>query len=57
MGFINLLVGSDACISIKNKQLFLKNLKNGNEIDYPLEDVNSVVIESLEPVLYFSSLL
>jgi len=47
MGYINLLVGSDANISIKNKQLWLKNIKTGAEMDYPLEDINSIIIESL----------
>lgn len=47
MGYINLLVGSDANINIKHNQLFLRNLVTGDEIDYPIEDINAIVIESL----------
>lgn len=51
MGFINIVVASDADITIKNKQLLLKNIHTGEFIDYPIEDINSVLIESLRTMV------
>lgn len=51
MGYINILVGSDAKIHIKDKQLFLEKLNTSEEIDYPLEDINSIVIESQQSII------
>lgn len=44
MGFINLISYSASNISIKNKQLILDN--GFETMDYPLEDLNSVLIEN-----------
>ena len=44
MGFINIIAYSAKDIKIKDKQLILSN--NQESIDYPLEDVNSLMIES-----------
>lgn len=49
MGYINIFVSNDAHISIKSSQLFLKN--NQTQVDYPLEDINSVMIESLKTTI------
>ena len=46
MGYINIFVNSPANIKIKNSQLLLKN-ENG-EVNYPVEDINSIVIDNLE---------
>lgn len=46
MAIYNIFVGSEAHISIKNNQLRLKNLEK--EEDYPIEDINSVMIENLQ---------
>lgn len=45
MGYINVYVSKDAHIFVKNSQLFLEN--KDNIVDYPLEDVNSIMIENL----------
>ncbi len=45
MGYINIFVGNEAHINIKNNQVFLKNSEQQN--DYPLEDINSVMIENM----------
>lgn len=45
MGYINIYVSKDARVYVKNKQLFLEN--NDNRADYPLEDMNSIMIENL----------
>lgn len=45
MGFINVFVGSECNIQIKNKQLLLKKF-NGDCMDYPIEDINSILIEN-----------
>lgn len=47
MGYINIVIASDADITIKNKQLVLRNIHTGDSVDYPIEDINSVLIESL----------
>ena len=57
MGYINIIVGSDAKISIHNRQLLLNNISTGDTIDYPLEDINSVVIESLQSVITTKALV
>ena len=46
MGYINIFVSSDASIFVKNNQLTLKNAVQS--VDYPLEDVNSIMIENLQ---------
>ncbi len=46
MGYINIYVGNFANLSIKNNQLVLSNVNKQEE--YPIEDINSVMIESLE---------
>ena len=51
MGFINIMIGSDCNITIKNKQLHLHNISTGDEITYPVEDINSVLIESLRSTI------
>jgi len=45
MGYINIFVSNDASIYVKNQQLFLENSRA--KVDYPLEDVNSIMIENL----------
>lgn len=49
MGYINIFVSKDAYIFVKNNQLFLEN--SDNAIDYPLEDVNCVMIENLNTTI------
>lgn len=49
MGYINVYVSKDAHVSVKNSQLFLEN--NENQVDYPLEDVNSIMIENLNTTI------
>ena len=49
MGYINIFVSNDAHISIKSSQLVLKN--NQTQVDYPLEDINSIMIESLKTTI------
>lgn len=44
MGYINIFVSSEANLSIKANQLVLKN--STDEIDYPIEDVNSIMVEN-----------
>lgn len=46
MAFYNLFVGSEAHISVKNNQLKLKNIEK--EEIYPVEDINSIIIENLQ---------
>ena len=43
MGYINVFVGSDARIYIKNRQLVLSGKR---EAEYPIEDINSVMIDN-----------
>lgn len=57
MGYINIVVGSDAKISIRNKQLLLTNLTTSDTMDYPLEDINAIVIESLQSVISTKALM
>ncbi len=54
MGFINVFVGSECSIKIKNKQLVL--LKQTDSISYPLEDLNSVLIENNQSIITIKSL-
>lgn len=49
MGYINIFVSKDAYLFVKNEQLFLKNKEK--QIDYPLEDINSIMIENLETTI------
>lgn len=49
MAYINLFVGSDATLSIKNNQIVLKN--ENNQETFPLEDVDTIVIESRQSVI------
>ena len=49
MGYINIYVSSDAKIYVKNSQLFLENSES--KVDYPLEDINSVMIENLNTII------
>ena len=49
MAFINVFVSKEAKIYVKNNQLCLEN--GGNKTDFPLEDVNSVMIENLNTVI------
>ncbi|MFA6860237.1 MAG: type II CRISPR-associated endonuclease Cas1 [Clostridia bacterium] len=49
MAFINIYVHNDAYLSVKNNQLVLSN-KN-NEQSYPIEDINSIMIESLNSTI------
>ena len=46
MGFYNIYVSKDAHIYVKNKQLFLESKEK--QSDFPLEDINSVMIENLK---------
>lgn len=49
MGYINVFVSSDAYIYVKNNQMILEN--NNNKLDYPIEDINAVMIESLNTTI------
>lgn len=49
MAFINIFISQDVHISVKDSQLFLKNQEK--TIDYPLEDVNSIMIENLSTTI------
>ena len=49
MAYINVYVSTGANIFIKNKQLYLQNKQL--EQTYPLEDVNSVIIENLQTTI------
>lgn len=49
MGYLNIYVSKDATISVKNKQLFLQG--KDNKTDFPLEDINSIMIENLNTVI------
>lgn len=46
MGYINIYVSKDARISVKNNQLTLEHFTSKSE--FPLEDVNCVIIENLQ---------
>lgn len=49
MGYINIFVSRNATINIKNKQLFLR--ADSDETSYPVEDINSVMIENLQTII------
>lgn len=49
MGYINVYVSKDAHIFVKNSQLFLENKEQ--IVDYPLEDLNCVMIENLNTTI------
>lgn len=49
MGYINIYVSNDAKLYIKNSQLFLEN--NTIKKDYPIEDINSIMIENLNTTI------
>ena len=46
MAFYNLFVGNEAYISVKNNQLKLKNTEK--EESFPIEDINSILVENLQ---------
>lgn len=46
MGYINVFVSKEANISIRNNQLTL--ISKDKKMDYPLEDMNSLMIENLQ---------
>lgn len=54
MSFINIFVTKNAYINIKNNQLYLEN--NGRIADFPLEDVNAIMIENLSTTITTYSL-
>lgn len=49
MGYINVMVGTNCQIKVKNRQLLLQN--ENQAIAHALEDVNSVLIESLQTTI------
>lgn len=49
MAYINVFVSKDAKIYVKNNQVCLENEEN--KVDFPLEDVNSIMIENLNTVI------
>ena len=49
MGYINIFVSQKAHLSVKNSQLYIKNEEK--QQDYPLEDINSVMIENLSSMV------
>lgn len=49
MGYINIFVSKNAHLFVKNNQLVLENPEK--TVDYPLEDVNSVMIENLNTTI------
>lgn len=49
MGYINVMVGNNCHIKVKNKQLLLQN--ENQELTYALEDINSVLIESMQTTI------
>lgn len=46
MGYINIFVSKNANLFVKNNQLFLKG--DDKQVDYPLEDINSIMLENLQ---------
>ena len=54
MGFINIFLNSEAKINIKNNQLTFVNSEKS--MDYPLEDINSVMVDNPNSVVSFSTL-
>lgn len=53
MGYINVFVAADAYIRVENRQLMLCGAK---EMRFPLEDVNSIIVENRNAVLSISAL-
>ncbi len=49
MGYINIFVSKSAYMYVKNEQLFLENSEN--KVDYPLEDINSIMVENLNTTI------
>lgn len=49
MAYINIFVSKDAYIYVKNNQLILENPQK--TLDYPLEDVNCVMIENINTTI------
>ena len=49
MGYINIYVSKSAYMYVKNEQLFLENSEN--KVDYPLEDINSIMVENLNTTI------
>lgn len=54
MGFINIFLNSEAKINIKNNQLTFVNSEKS--IDYPLEDINSVMVDNPNSVVSFATI-
>ena len=54
MGYINIFLNSDAKINIKNSQLNF--VSKDKSMDYPLEDVNCVMIDNPNTVVSFTTL-
>ncbi len=44
MGFINIFIGADSCIKVKNGQLTVRE----NRETFPIEDINCVMIDNLQ---------
>lgn len=53
MGFANVFVASDAHIRVENRQLVLSGVK---EMSFPLEDINSIIVENRASVISVSTL-
>lgn len=54
MGYINIFVNNKAKLTIKNNQLFLQG--ETKQADYPLEDVNCVMIDNPNSAVSFATL-
>ncbi len=54
MAYINIFVSKDAYVYTKNSQLFFENEEK--KVDYPLEDINCVMIENLNTTISTYSL-
>lgn len=54
MGYINIFVNSEAKINIKNNQLTL--ISDKKSIDYPLEDINSIMVDNPKTIVSFVTL-
>lgn len=54
MGYINIFLSSEARISIKNNQLTLIN--SNKSMDYPLEDLNCIMIDNPKTTISFTTL-
>lgn len=54
MGYINVFLNSEAKINVKNNQLTF--VSENKKMDYPLEDVNCVMVDNPNTVISFSTL-